>query len=88
MILYHGSLEIIEKPAILEPNRTMDYGKGFYTTTSQEQADKWVARKITAAGADKGFTNIYLMNLHLKHLMFLNLILQMSSGLILSCRTE
>lgn len=62
MILYHGSLEIIEKPAILEPNRTMDYGKGFYTTTSQEQADKWVARKITAAGADKGFTNIYLFD--------------------------
>lgn len=29
MILYHGSLEIIRKPAILEPNRTMDYGKGF-----------------------------------------------------------
>ena len=59
MILYHGSLEIIRKPAILEPNRTMDYGKGFYTTTSKDQADKWVARKISATGTDKGFTNIY-----------------------------
>lgn len=59
MILYHGSLEIIKKTAILEPNRTMDYGKGFYTTTSKDQADKWVARKIAATGADKGFTNIY-----------------------------
>ncbi len=59
MILYHGSLEFIRKPAILEPNRTMDYGKGFYTTTSKDQADKWVARKISATGTDKGFTNIY-----------------------------
>lgn len=59
MILYHGGLEIIEKPAILEPNRTMDYGKGFYTTTSKEQADKWVVRKIIVTNQTKGFTNIY-----------------------------
>lgn len=26
MTLYHGSLEIVEKPVILEPNHTMDYG--------------------------------------------------------------
>lgn len=59
MILYHGSLERIESPAILEPNRTMDYGKGFYTTTSKEQADKWVLRKIASENTDKGFTNLY-----------------------------
>ena len=29
MILYHGSLEVVDKPAILNPNHTMDYGKGF-----------------------------------------------------------
>lgn len=59
MIVYHGSLEIIETPAILEPNRTMDYGKGFYTTTSKEQSDKWVVRKLSAADKLKGFTNRY-----------------------------
>lgn len=59
MILYHGSLEIVEKPAILEPNHTMDYGKGFYTTTSKEQADKWGVRKISATNQSKGYTNIY-----------------------------
>ena len=48
MTLYHGSLEVVEKPAILEPNHTMDYGKGFYTTTSKEQADKWVVRRRNA----------------------------------------
>lgn len=59
MILYHGSLEKVEKPVMLEPNRTMDYGKGFYTTTSKDQADKWVVRKIMASNQSKGVTNIY-----------------------------
>lgn len=59
MTLYHGSLEIVETPAILVPNRTMDYGKGFYTTTSREQANKWVVRKISVANESKGYTNIY-----------------------------
>lgn len=62
MILYHGSLEIIEEPAILEPNRTMDYGKGFYTTTSRDQADKWVLRKINALNQTRGYTNVYLFD--------------------------
>lgn len=59
MTLYHGSLETVEKPAILEPNHTMDYGKGFYTTTSKEQADKWVIRKISSSNQTKGYTNFY-----------------------------
>lgn len=62
MILYHGSLEIVEKPVIIEPGHTMDYGKGFYTTTSRQQADKWVVRKISAAYQNKGYTNIYSFN--------------------------
>ena len=59
MTLYHGSLEIIDKPLILEPSRTMDYGKGFYTTTSQQQADKWVLRKLSVSNFPKGYTNSY-----------------------------
>jgi len=59
MVVYHGSLEVIAKPEILDPNRTMDYGKGFYTTTSQDQANKWVVRKISIAGINKGYTNVY-----------------------------
>lgn len=62
MILYHGSLEIVEKPVIIEPSHTMDYGKGFYTITSRQQADKWVVRKISAAYQNKGYTNIYSFN--------------------------
>jgi hypothetical protein len=33
MKLYHGSLEVVSKPRIIVPNRTLDYGRGFYTTT-------------------------------------------------------
>ncbi len=38
MRIYHGSLEKVENPEIRVPNRTLDYGSGFYATTSYEQA--------------------------------------------------
>ena len=38
MKVYHGSLEVVEHPMILQPNRKLDYGEGFYTTTSEKQA--------------------------------------------------
>lgn len=58
MKIYHGSLEIVEKPEIRIPNRTLDYGYGFYTTTSYEQAFSWVRRKLDKIH-NKGFINIY-----------------------------
>ena len=42
MIVYHGSLEKIKQPEIREPNRNLDYGGGFYATTSEAQATDWV----------------------------------------------
>ena len=44
MILYHGSIEIVENPEIRIPSRSLDYGYGFYTTTSLKQAEDWVKR--------------------------------------------
>ncbi|CAK7003853.1 MAG: hypothetical protein PARBA_00146 [Parabacteroides sp.] len=58
MKLYHGSLETVEKPQIRLANRTLDYGSGFYTTTSEEQAELWVKRKIRRK-FDYGFINVY-----------------------------
>lgn len=46
MKLYHGSLDKVEAPKIIIPTRTLDYGAGFYTTTSYDQAVKWVGRKL------------------------------------------
>lgn len=57
MILYHGSLQIVREPRILPPSRTLDYGAGFYTTTSEQQAREWVLRKL--AGSEIGYINIY-----------------------------
>ncbi len=36
MILYHGSNVVVTDPKIIKANRTLDFGNGFYTTTSKE----------------------------------------------------
>ncbi len=59
MKIFHGSLEIVECPKILQPNRKLDYGKGFYTTTSEQQSKEWVERRMRENEADGGFVNIY-----------------------------
>lgn len=46
MSLYHGSIEVVELPEIRQPNRTLDYGSGFYTTTDYNQAEQWAKRRI------------------------------------------
>ncbi len=46
MILYHGSNTIVRQPRIVEPNRTLDYGSGFYTTCAEKQAYDWALRKL------------------------------------------
>ena len=58
MILYHGSIEIVEKPEIRIAGRTLDYGSGFYTTTSIKQAEDWVKRKLNA-NTPVGYVNFY-----------------------------
>ncbi len=59
MILYHGSDRCIEMPRILEPNRVLDFGKGFYTTLNEVQAVGF-ARKVTdRLHSDKAVVNVY-----------------------------
>ena len=45
MILFHGTTEIIEKPNVSFSKNYLDFGKGFYLTTYQKQAEKWALRK-------------------------------------------
>lgn len=61
MILYHGSLEIVRAPEIRDSNRTLDYGKGFYLTSSCPQAEKWVRSKLKNK-LTHGYVNIYEYN--------------------------
>ena len=44
MICYHGSDTIVDMPKILEANRPLDFGGGFYVTTSETQAKSWAIK--------------------------------------------
>ena len=44
--LYHGSYLEIQNPRILTPVRALDFGAGFYTTSSFNQAKTWAKRQI------------------------------------------
>lgn len=74
MKLYHGSIEIVKHPEIRKSNRTLDYGKGFYTTTSYQQAEEWVKRRLKEAEVKVGYVNVYDFDEHalssLKSLIF------------------
>ena len=57
--VYHGSIEVVKNPEIREPNRSLDYGSGFYTTTSYGQAKKLVERRMKSNGVKVGYVNVY-----------------------------
>ncbi len=44
MICYHGSDTIVDAPQILEAKRPLDFGGGFYVTTSKQQAERWAVK--------------------------------------------
>ena len=57
--IYHGSFEVVESPEIRQPSRSLDYGSGFYTTTSYEQAKRLVERRMKDKGMAVGYVNVY-----------------------------
>lgn len=57
--LFHGGSDIIKNPEIREPNRTLDFGKGFYLTSSKSQAKDWVVRRIKNDRLECGYINEY-----------------------------
>ena len=62
MKIYHGSIEKVESPEIRESNRTLDYGQGFYTTTSYEQSEAWVRRRMNEKRTSRGYVCVYELN--------------------------
>lgn len=58
MILYHGSNTIVRQPRIMEPNRTLDYGSGFYATCAEKQAYDWALRKLQTSD-QCNYVNVY-----------------------------
>lgn len=59
MVLYHGSTDIVENPKILKSNVYLDFGVGFYTTTSLEQAERWAKIKMKRNNDEIGYVSIY-----------------------------
>ncbi|MFZ4583054.1 MAG: DUF3990 domain-containing protein [Paludibacter sp.] len=59
MILYHGSSLKVEKPTIAKCRSNTDFGRGFYTTTSKEQAQKWAKLKQQRAGKGVAVISVY-----------------------------
>ncbi len=58
MILYHGSNVVVEQPKLIEQNRFLDFGYGFYTTTNRDQAENF-AQKVVIRRGDKPIINVY-----------------------------
>lgn len=54
LVLYHGSPDIIEKPAFGKGKAYNDYGRGFYCTEHIELAKEWACTEST-----NGYTNKY-----------------------------
>ena len=59
MILYHGSTELVDHPEIRTSENFLDFGTGFYTTTSYAQAERWAKTKMHRENKSVGYVTIY-----------------------------
>ena len=58
MILYHASNTEVKMPMLVESNRMLDFGPGFYTTTNREQAVRF-AKSVVARRGGQAVLNVY-----------------------------
>lgn len=59
MILYHGSTVLVDRPEIREGDIFLDFGSGFYTTTSYDQAERWAKIKMRRENKTNGYVAVY-----------------------------
>lgn len=59
MKLYHGSNIVVETPQILQSDRRLDFGTGFYLTSSYEQAERWAFLTVKRRGEGKQIITSY-----------------------------
>lgn len=64
MKLYHGSNIIVERPKLLKGQRTLDFGYGFYLTSSIEQATRWTKAVTRRRGEGMPSVNVYDFDKH------------------------
>ena len=59
MLLYHGSNIQVSNPQIIESDRRLDFGKGFYLTSSYEQAKRWAELTVKRRGTGKEAVSVF-----------------------------
>lgn len=59
MKLYHGSNIAVMQPQILISDRKLDFGTGFYLTSSLEQAERWAELTADRRGSGKPTISVY-----------------------------
>ncbi len=63
--LFHGGEAPVSVSCMASPKSTrpLDFGSGFYTTTSREQADRWIGIRLRQHVYAKGFVSRYILDL-------------------------
>lgn len=59
MRLYHGSNVTVPRPEILNSDRKLDFGVGFYLTSSLEQAERWARLVVDRRGGGRPVVTVY-----------------------------
>lgn len=62
MILFHGTNKHFDAIDLSTSKDKRDFGKGFYTTTIYEQAEKWAKNQLVRYGGDGSFVKEYEFN--------------------------
>ena len=64
MTIYHGSDVVIEHPEMLNSDRYLDFGIGFYTTSNREQAERWAEKVCFRNNSNKQIISVYNFDLY------------------------
>lgn len=59
MKLYHGSNMAVKAPQLLTSDRRLDFGMGFYLTSSLEQAERWAELTTKRRGSGVPTVTVY-----------------------------
>jgi hypothetical protein len=62
IVLYHGSNVAVDSPRIIQSQRTLDFGEGFYTTTNKQQAEIFAKKVFARRKTGAAIISIYEMD--------------------------
>jgi len=58
-LLYHGSNVLVKNPRIIVSAKKLDFGAGFYLTSSYEQAKRWARLKTSRLKKGKAVVSVF-----------------------------